>query len=212
MFVPYAVPSHSSRHPYTTSRSQEMLKQRGVGARMKIQQFLAPDAASLLLSSFLCSGFAPAASLSLSGRVTYGCVAGVSCPAELWDAGEMLVGCWWDAGGMPAGRDMLAPLAGVCCAVKYCCGEWSWHFVSVQPPGSGLLNFSCSPVAPVLPCTAPALCLAGRKQKTRSRLSWGALMPAQPFLHPRRDRGERDGPVPTEENKGLGIAWGDYCR
>lgn len=101
----------------------------------------------------------------------------------------MPVGCWWDAGRMLAGRDTLAPLASVCCAVKYCCGEWSWHFVSEQPPGSGLLNFSCSPVAPVLPCTAPALCLAGRKQKTRSRLSWGALMPSQPFLHPHRDRG-----------------------
>lgn len=98
----------------------------------------------------------------------------ITCPVELWDAGGML-----------AGRDSE------CCSVKYCCDEWSWHFVSEQPPGSGLLNFSCSPVAPVFPCSAPspALCSAGRRQKTRSLLSWGALVPAQPFLHPRRDGG-----------------------
>lgn len=48
-----SIPSHSSRHPYTTCHSQEMLKQRGVGARMEIQQLLSPDAVSLLLSPFL---------------------------------------------------------------------------------------------------------------------------------------------------------------
>lgn len=78
---------------------------------MRIQQFLAPDAASLVLSPLLppcshpCASFPPATSLSLSGRVTYGCVA---CVAGPWDAGGMLagrmpVGCRRDAGGMPAG-------------------------------------------------------------------------------------------------------------
>lgn len=77
----------------------------------------------------------------------------------------MPAGCWWDAGGMQAGCWQAGTHSPVCCSVRYCCAEWSWHFVSEQAAGSGLLNFSCSPVAPAFPCSAPALCLAGRNKR-----------------------------------------------
>lgn len=152
---------------------------------MKIQQFLACDAVSLSLARSSQPAATPArgfSSLSFYIRVTYARIAGIA----------VLRGVSGRAG-------MLIPLAlagssrsPVCAAVmKHCRCEWSWHFVSEQPPGSGLLNFSCSPVAPAFPSIPPALalCFPGRKQKTYSCQSWGALMQSQPFLHPPQDRG-----------------------
>lgn len=114
---------------------------------MKIQQFLAPDAVSLSLARSPHPAAAPAR--GFSSRYVPVIVCMCHLHTRGWSCGAG--GCRWEGRQACSSRSpRLAPHARrrVLLPVKYCRCERSWHFVSEQPPGSGRLNFSCSPVAP----------------------------------------------------------------
>lgn len=122
------------------------------GARMENQQFLGPGAVllSLALSSHPFRHGHPSAHLPGAGG---------GVPKGRWMRSPLLLSHWGDMQRFPA----------VTCG----CFQRRGHIGPQQPPSSQPLNFSCSPLAPAFPRTAPCTALCFPRKETKEAFGAG---------------------------------------